>query len=194
MHYIPLPCTSSPCNLLFLNPGVYGLVQAAVGVGTVLIWNFCVAYTKGGGVGTEQGLDMEGGPIEAQMTAQQANGGCSISLHRIHCGGKLPMWQLPVHMHACLPNAKLQRTSCRVLDCAPLAIHRPPPFRLIGSPEHTHHDGRSSRACQMLYCRPNPGARAFEISGAGRGSYAQIPEEGRQTRAKPPRRSLQPQA
>ena len=50
MHYIPLSCTSSPCNLLFLNPDVYGLVQATVGIGTVLIWDFCVAYTKGGGV------------------------------------------------------------------------------------------------------------------------------------------------
>ena len=50
MHYFPLSCTSSPCNLLFLNPGVYGLVQATVGVGTVLIWDFCVAYTKGEGV------------------------------------------------------------------------------------------------------------------------------------------------
>ena len=49
MHSIPLSCTSSPCNLLFLNPGVYGLVQATVGVGTVLIWDFCVAYTNGGG-------------------------------------------------------------------------------------------------------------------------------------------------
>ena len=26
---IPLSCTSSPCNLLFLNPGVYGLVPAS---------------------------------------------------------------------------------------------------------------------------------------------------------------------
>ena len=50
MHYIPLSCTSSPCNLLFLNQGIYGLVQATVGVGTVLIWDFCVAYTRGGGV------------------------------------------------------------------------------------------------------------------------------------------------
>ena len=48
MHEIPLSCTSSPCNLLFLNPGVYGLVQATVGVGTALIWDFCVDYTRGG--------------------------------------------------------------------------------------------------------------------------------------------------
>ena len=48
MYYIPLSCTSSPCNLVFLNPGVYGLVQATVGVGTALIWDFCVAYTRGG--------------------------------------------------------------------------------------------------------------------------------------------------
>ena len=41
MHYIPLSCTSSPCNLLFLNLGVYGLVQATVGVGTVLIRYYC---------------------------------------------------------------------------------------------------------------------------------------------------------
>ena len=49
MHYIPLFCSSSPCNLLFLNLGVYGLVQATVGVGTVLIWDFGVAYRRGGG-------------------------------------------------------------------------------------------------------------------------------------------------
>ena len=48
MHYIPLCCTSSPCNLLFLNPGVYGLVQATVGVGAVLIWDLCGAKTVGG--------------------------------------------------------------------------------------------------------------------------------------------------
>ena len=29
-------CINSPCNLLFLNLGIYGLVQAAVGVGTVI--------------------------------------------------------------------------------------------------------------------------------------------------------------
>ena len=49
MNYLPLSCTSSPCKLLFFNRGVYGLVQATVGVGTVLIWDFCVAYTRGGG-------------------------------------------------------------------------------------------------------------------------------------------------
>ena len=50
MHCTPLSGTSSPCNLLSLNLGVYGLVQATVGVGTVLIWDFSVAFTKGGGV------------------------------------------------------------------------------------------------------------------------------------------------
>ena len=39
----------SPWNLLFLNLGVYSLVQTIVGVGTVLIWYFCIAYTRGGG-------------------------------------------------------------------------------------------------------------------------------------------------
>ena len=33
----------------FLNLEVYGLVQATVGVGTVLIWDFCLAYTRGEG-------------------------------------------------------------------------------------------------------------------------------------------------
>ena len=47
VHSIPLSCTSSPCKLLFLNLGVYGLVQATVGVGTVLIWDF-----RGGGLET----------------------------------------------------------------------------------------------------------------------------------------------
>ena len=62
MHYIPLACTSSPCNPLFLNLGArcrwlyvsrasYACVQATVGVGTVLIWDFGVAYTRGGGGG-----------------------------------------------------------------------------------------------------------------------------------------------
>ena len=49
MHYIPVSCTSSPCNLLILGLGVYSLVQATVGVGTVLIWDFCVAFTRAGG-------------------------------------------------------------------------------------------------------------------------------------------------
>ena len=57
MHSIPLSCTSSPCKLLFLKPGVYGLVQATVGVGTVLIWDFCVAYTRGGELGVEAGKE-----------------------------------------------------------------------------------------------------------------------------------------
>ena len=50
MHHIPLSCTSSPCNLVFLNQRAsYGLVQATVGMGTVFIWDFCVAITMGGG-------------------------------------------------------------------------------------------------------------------------------------------------
>ena len=49
MHNIPPSCTSSPCNLLFLSLEIYSLVQAAVGAGTVLIWDFCVAFTRGGG-------------------------------------------------------------------------------------------------------------------------------------------------
>ena len=51
MHNIPPSGTSSPCNLLFWYLGIYGLVQATVGVGTALIWDFCVAYTRGGGGG-----------------------------------------------------------------------------------------------------------------------------------------------
>ena len=51
MEYIPLSFTSSLCNLLFLNPGIYGLVQATVGVGTVLIWEFLRSLYKGGGGG-----------------------------------------------------------------------------------------------------------------------------------------------
>ena len=58
----PPSCTSSPCNLLFLNPGVYGLVQATVGVGTVLIWDFCVAYTRGGGYKPAYSLSLDGAP------------------------------------------------------------------------------------------------------------------------------------
>ena len=42
--YKPRPC---PCHRLFLSLG--SLVQATVGVGTVLIWYFAVAYTRGGG-------------------------------------------------------------------------------------------------------------------------------------------------
>ena len=53
MHFIPLSCTSSLCNILFLNLGIYGFVQATVGVGTVLIWDFCIAYRKGGGGATK---------------------------------------------------------------------------------------------------------------------------------------------
>ena len=53
MPYIPLSCTSSPCNLLFLNLCVYALVQATVGVGTVLIYislGLLRSLYKGGGV------------------------------------------------------------------------------------------------------------------------------------------------
>ena len=57
---IPLACTSSPCNPVFLNLGTRGWelyvshtsyvpVQATVGVGTVLIWDFGVALTRRGG-------------------------------------------------------------------------------------------------------------------------------------------------
>ena len=49
MHHIPFSCTNSPCNLLFLNLGVCGLVKATVCVGTVLIWHFAVARVGGGG-------------------------------------------------------------------------------------------------------------------------------------------------
>ena len=48
MHYIPLSCTSPPCNVLFLDPGVYGVVQATVGVGTVLIWALLRSVSRGG--------------------------------------------------------------------------------------------------------------------------------------------------
>ena len=40
---------SSFLQLLFLNSGIDGLVQATVGIGTVLIWDCCLAYTRGGG-------------------------------------------------------------------------------------------------------------------------------------------------
>ena len=48
VHKIPLSCTSSPCNLLSLNLGIYSLVQATVGVGAVLIGDFCVGITGAG--------------------------------------------------------------------------------------------------------------------------------------------------
>ena len=50
MHYVPLSGTSSQCNPLFLNPGIYGLVQAIAGVGTVCVWYFCVGITRERGV------------------------------------------------------------------------------------------------------------------------------------------------
>ena len=49
VHYIPLSGTSSPYNLLYFSPGIYGLVQTTAGVGAVFIWDFCVAITRGGG-------------------------------------------------------------------------------------------------------------------------------------------------
>ena len=54
VHPLPPSCTGSLCNLLFLNLGIYGLVQATVGAGTVLIWDFCVACTRGGGGTSER--------------------------------------------------------------------------------------------------------------------------------------------
>ena len=48
LHYTWGKVTSSPCNHLFLNLAVYSLVQATVGGGTVLVWDFCVASTRGG--------------------------------------------------------------------------------------------------------------------------------------------------
>ena len=50
VHYIALSCASSPCNCLFLNLGIYGPVQATVGVGTVLILVLLRSLYKGGGV------------------------------------------------------------------------------------------------------------------------------------------------
>ena len=67
MHCIPLFCTSSPCNLLFSNLGVYGRVQATVGVGTVLIWDFCVAYTRGGGYLFRYPLDRHSVPKSCHL-------------------------------------------------------------------------------------------------------------------------------
>ena len=72
VHYIPLLC-----NLLFLNLGIYGLVQAT-GVGTVLIWDFCVAITRGGGTVVEARVILEAtiaglwpsyGPVQATAGA-----------------------------------------------------------------------------------------------------------------------------
>ena len=47
--YSPVVHQLTMQSLLFLNLGVYGLVQATVGIGTVLIWDFGVAFTRGGG-------------------------------------------------------------------------------------------------------------------------------------------------
>ena len=73
VDYIPLSCTSSPCNLLFLNLGVYALVQATVGAGTVLIWDFCVAITGGGGVMLSAGV---AGPYMERAPAQKSCNTC----------------------------------------------------------------------------------------------------------------------
>ena len=83
MHYIPLCCTSSPCNLLFLNLGVYGLVQATVGVGSVLIWHFAVALQGrdggGGGIHPEvqpaSSFSLDGTPREVEWPYTIAGGG-----------------------------------------------------------------------------------------------------------------------
>ena len=77
VHCIPRSCTSSPCSLLFLNPGVYGLVQATVGVGTVLIWDFCVAFTRAGGGGGMRVLAYRGADVR----------GCTCTWDRVCVGG-----------------------------------------------------------------------------------------------------------
>ena len=46
----------------------YGLVQATVGVGTVLIVYFGVAYTRGGGVMGKSGFHLGGGVDRAPQT------------------------------------------------------------------------------------------------------------------------------
>ena len=56
MHNIPLSCISSPSRYLYVSCASYGLVQATVGAGTVLIWDFCAART-GGGEGTLRGSE-----------------------------------------------------------------------------------------------------------------------------------------
>ena len=45
---------SRVCQWLYVLLASYAHVQATVGVGTVLIWYFGVAYTRGGGVHTSQ--------------------------------------------------------------------------------------------------------------------------------------------
>ena len=42
-----------PQPTMYVVLASYGLVHATVGVGTVLIWDFCVAITRGGGAGCE---------------------------------------------------------------------------------------------------------------------------------------------
>ena len=97
MNHLPLSCTSSPCKLLFFNRAVYGLVQATVGVGTVLIWDFCVAYTREGEgsssssvthpvyscapVDSRSQFPRPRGVTETPTTATLAGGGGSKSMH-----------------------------------------------------------------------------------------------------------------
>ena len=72
MHSIPLSCTSSPCNLLVLNLGIYTLVQATVGIGTVLILDFCVAFPRGDGGGGIKGPILYGqSPFALSLTLPQ---------------------------------------------------------------------------------------------------------------------------
>ena len=96
MHCIPLSWTGSPCNLLFLNLGLYGLVQATVGVGTVLIWDFCVAYTRGGGtqsdkclVHDESSRDFKVDNVTLSMLPQPSNCISRTLLQPAKCSAKV---------------------------------------------------------------------------------------------------------
>ena len=51
----------------------YARVQATVGVGTVLIWDFGVAYTRGGGTCAVQTLGLSGAPPGDNCNHQEAS-------------------------------------------------------------------------------------------------------------------------
>ena len=67
----------------------YARVQATVGVGTVLIWDFGVAYTRGGGVQTSAGQSDEYSVAPSSVCSTQSTAPslpCSWLLpHRIRC-------------------------------------------------------------------------------------------------------------
>ena len=115
MRNIPLSGTSSLCILLILNLGIYGLVQATVGVGTILIWDFCVAIAREGGGDTEWRFFVL---LHVQVQLEVALQSGHVLLHTVDRGIKSPVYENTLSYGAVLLRSKCVHTLC-AFACRP---------------------------------------------------------------------------